>query len=231
MYVTVAEYAAKRGVSPETIEWLISDADTRPISLGYVDVPPVFAAPGTFARLWGAGDMAVRYQIQRGVIPLREGGRVDVHEGDLAWGLAYWDRVQWPADLDAPELRVFMTIEMQAIERELIRLGHLAPEDRVERQLTCLVRSTKWWRRQQGVINGDASGRKAQQSEAERPGEVLLQPDCATKRSGGRPLNPILAKIMREEGCSRWTAYRILARRQAEAERVGDGTGATADTP
>src|SRR5215475_6654141 len=72
MYVTVAEYAAMCGVSPETIEWLISDVDTRPISLSYVDVPPVFAAPGTFARLWGAGDMAVRYQIQRGVIPLRE---------------------------------------------------------------------------------------------------------------------------------------------------------------
>jgi hypothetical protein len=47
MRVTVAEYAAICGVSPETIEWLTTDPDTRSVSLGYVDVPPVFAAPET----------------------------------------------------------------------------------------------------------------------------------------------------------------------------------------
>ena len=67
-----------------------------------------------------------------------------------------------PADLDAAELRV-MTIEMQAIERELIRFGYLPPEDRVERQLECLVRSPEWWRRNRAKPNGSDSAIKSHQ--------------------------------------------------------------------
>ena len=38
-----------------------------------------------------------------------------------------------------------MTWLYQATERELIRLGHLAPADRIENQLACLAYSPRWW--------------------------------------------------------------------------------------
>ena len=166
---------------------------------------PVLVAPAAFAR-------GVRHD---GPLPdeeRRDPDRcvrgVEVHTGDLVWGLGYWDRVQWPADPDAPELRVLMTVEMQSIERQLIRAGVLTPEDRVEKQLACTVRSIAWWRRQQKEDNEEAAGRKAQPPEVERQGEVLLHPDAATK--GCRPRNPLLAAIMGESGCSRWIAYRRI---------------------
>jgi hypothetical protein len=163
MVVTVAKFAAMRGVSPATIKWLTTPPDTRPTSLAYVEVPAVFITPGAFARLWGAGDATIRYQVRRGRIPLDAFGCLDVHEGDLSWGLAYWDQVQWPENPNETDLAVLMTIEFQAIERELIRRGHIEQEDRIERQLACLARSTEWWRQQRTDAEGNAV---TQQSDA-----------------------------------------------------------------
>ena len=38
-----------------------------------------------------------------------------------------------------------MTIEIQGMERELIRRGYIEQEVRIERQTACLVRAPEWW--------------------------------------------------------------------------------------
>jgi hypothetical protein len=40
------------------------------------------------------------------------------------------------------------TCFLQAIQRELIRLGYLKPAGLIERQLACVARAPEWWRRQ-----------------------------------------------------------------------------------
>jgi len=138
-----------------------------------------------------------------------------VHDSDLRWGLRYFDNDPSSDDDDT----ALSTCFPQAIERELIQLGHLKPGRLIEGQLACVARSPEWWRRQHALKAAKTGLRTVQPLDVERPGEVLLQAD-ATKPSGGRPRSLILAKIMREENCSRWTAYRILARRKSRSAEV-----------
>lgn len=67
-----------RGVSSATVEWRTTPHDTSPMNLSYVEVDPVFVAPTTVARLWGAGEAAVRYHVRKGTIRLGASGRRDV---------------------------------------------------------------------------------------------------------------------------------------------------------
>ena len=58
-----------------------------------------------------------------------------------------------------------MTIEIQGMERELIRRGYIEQEVRIERQTACLVRAPEWWRRQRAAeaavpISSDSTRRQ-----------------------------------------------------------------------
>ena len=179
--VTKAEFARMRGVSLATIQWMTTPPDERPPLLGYVDVAPVLVSQNAYARLWGAGVAAIHHQVRRGVIRLHGDSLIfDVHQADLAWGLLYWDRalarvLDAPEDPSPDDAAVLHTIELQAIERQLIRLGHLEPAGVVEAQLRCLARSPEWWRRPR-------AGKQAVD-------DVLCQPVDDTKPRGGRPRN------------------------------------------
>ena len=158
MQVTVAEYAHMRGVSVGTIEWMVTDPAQRPACPGYVAEPPpeVFCSARRYAALLGCDLNAVRYRLRRGTLERNVHGRLGVHDSDLRWGLRYFDLADnysrrsdiGPLSDNADAAR--STCFLQAVERELIRLGHLKPEGLVEAQLECTARSPDWLRRNRG---------------------------------------------------------------------------------
>lgn len=149
MRMTVEEYAALRGVNPETIRWMTTPPEARPSCEAYVDgLAEVFTSVRRYAALLGCSDNSIRYQLQCGLLVPGENGGIGVHLTDLTWGLAYFDREAGTKWWSKEDRAVAATCFYQAAERELIRLGHLPPDGLVEAQLKCTARSREWWRRQ-----------------------------------------------------------------------------------
>jgi hypothetical protein len=155
MRMTVEEYAALRGVSPGTIRWMTTPPEARPSCEAYIGgLAEVFTSIRRYAALLGVSDNSVRYQMQRGLLVPGENGGIGVHLTDQTWGLARFDREAQTQWWNKEDRAVAATCFYQAVERELIRLGHLPPDGLVEAQLKCTARSPEWWRRQRLKAEG-----------------------------------------------------------------------------
>jgi hypothetical protein len=170
---TVEEFAVMRGVSQGTMTWMTTSPDERPKLGGYVDVPPVFTSRHGFAALWAAGENAVRYQVRRRRIDLYD-DRIEVHRGDIAWGMCYWDKRMERENFerwDTVQNWAMHSVELQAIERELIRRGYMPSGELVEVQLRCTALSEEWWRRNGRYLRPDRPGTES----ADAPAPATLE--------------------------------------------------------
>ena len=94
MLMSVEGYARIRGVDPRTIHWFTTNPVARRACNNYVPVPEVFCSLRRHAALWGcSSENAIRYQVLRGGLAPENDGRLAVHQADLDWGLADWDRI------------------------------------------------------------------------------------------------------------------------------------------